>query len=218
MKSGHLTVRAGTVLLAQESTPDTTSAGPYTLYDGWAMRYRQLTDGRRQIYDFLLPGDLFGLQAAALETSRHAVVTITSATVCALHGRPLRDLIDTVPDLAMAAFGHLTVEERRADARLEVVAKLEAPQRVGYLMLEISDRLTRRRLTTGRTCPFPLQKQQIGDALGISRNYVRISLEMLEREGLARIAGRRLTIFDRPRLEAFVGEPLPPPPHQEVLI
>src|ERR671937_601284 len=34
----------------------------YTLLEGWAFRYRALPDGRRQIAEFLLPGDLIGLE------------------------------------------------------------------------------------------------------------------------------------------------------------
>ena len=30
----------------------------YTLYSGWAFRFKTLPDGRRQILNFLLPGDL----------------------------------------------------------------------------------------------------------------------------------------------------------------
>ena len=34
----------------------------FTLYSGWAFRFKTLSDGRRQILNFLLPGDFIGLQ------------------------------------------------------------------------------------------------------------------------------------------------------------
>src|SRR5689334_6054373 len=47
------------------------SAGPaggfiYTLHSGWAFRSIRLNDGSRQIVEFLLPGDVFGLHVAML--------------------------------------------------------------------------------------------------------------------------------------------------------
>src|SRR5262245_41563278 len=32
-------------------------------HDGWLFRYKTLRDGGRQILDFILPGQIFGLQA-----------------------------------------------------------------------------------------------------------------------------------------------------------
>jgi hypothetical protein len=37
----------------------------YTLFDGWAFRFRLLDDGRRQIFSFLLPGSPIGLPVYA---------------------------------------------------------------------------------------------------------------------------------------------------------
>ena len=46
--------------------PGQEDAELYTLFSGWAFRYKSLADGRRQILNFLLPGDLVGLQASLL--------------------------------------------------------------------------------------------------------------------------------------------------------
>ena len=46
-RAGEEIIRAG------EECPEI-----YTLYSGWAFRFKLLPDGRRQILNFLLPGDL----------------------------------------------------------------------------------------------------------------------------------------------------------------
>ena len=33
----------------------------YIVKDGWAIRYKSLSDGRRQILNFVLPGDFIGM-------------------------------------------------------------------------------------------------------------------------------------------------------------
>jgi CRP-like cAMP-binding protein len=59
----------------------------YTLYSGWAFRSKKLPDGRRQILNFLLPGDLLGLQAAMFDAALHDIEALTDVRLCVL---PLR--------------------------------------------------------------------------------------------------------------------------------
>src|SRR5215475_12588693 len=47
----------GTELISQGERLE----NPRLLLAGWACRQRYLSDGRRQIFDFILPGDLYGL-------------------------------------------------------------------------------------------------------------------------------------------------------------
>jgi len=54
IKRDHLLVPAGgEIVRAGDEAPEL-----YTLYSGWAFRFKTLPDGRRQILNFLLPGGL----------------------------------------------------------------------------------------------------------------------------------------------------------------
>lgn len=78
-RSGTRAVPAGQAIIeeAQRSTH------LYTLYAGWAFRYKTLSDGRRQILHFLLPGDLMGLQDEFAEGYTHGVEAATDVRLCA---------------------------------------------------------------------------------------------------------------------------------------
>src|SRR6185436_3725286 len=54
MKRDHLVYPAGTEIIAAGAD----QAELYTLYAGWAIRCKTLPDGRRQILNIILPGDL----------------------------------------------------------------------------------------------------------------------------------------------------------------
>jgi len=96
IKQDHLTVPAGTeIIQAQQDSPDL-----YTLYSGWAFRFKTLPDGRRQILNFLLPGDLLGLQAAMFDTAQHSIETLTDVELCLLPRRKVWALFDKIPELA----------------------------------------------------------------------------------------------------------------------
>ena len=83
MKRDHLTLPAGSEIIRGEQD----SAELYTLYSGWAFRFKTLPDGRRQILNFLLPGDLLGLQAAMFDAAQHSIETLTDVELCLLPRR-----------------------------------------------------------------------------------------------------------------------------------
>ncbi len=78
-------------------------------------------------------------------------------------------------------------------------------QRVGYLLLEPLDRPRRLDLADGAMCPFPLQRQHLTDATGLSMIHLSRTLGPLRDEGLATIEEKMLIIFDRSRLPARAG-------------
>ncbi|MGO4842731.1 Crp/Fnr family transcriptional regulator, partial [Rhizobiaceae sp. 2RAB30] len=57
-KKGELAVEKGVTVLLEGSH----SAHLYTVLSGWGFRYKLLSDGRRQILNYAMPGDLIGLQ------------------------------------------------------------------------------------------------------------------------------------------------------------
>ncbi len=68
LKAGALLVREGV-----------NSGEFYTLLRGWAFRYRTLSNGKRQILNFLLPGDFIGLQEKLGAHSSSGVEVLSDA-------------------------------------------------------------------------------------------------------------------------------------------
>src|SRR5918912_955225 len=64
----------------------------YLLAEGWAFRYKRLQDGRRFILDFLLPGDLIGVQSGLLGIIDHSVRSLTPARLCVIDGSRLDEM------------------------------------------------------------------------------------------------------------------------------
>lgn len=176
---------------------------PCTLKAGWAFSYRSLPNGTRQILDFLLPGDTMGLQKALTGGTQHRVHSLTPVTVCVLNGMPLPAFLDGHPEMCSALNRKLLMEQRRADERLTALGRLTAPQRIGYLMLDIFDRLRRLGLGDGAWVHFPLQRQHIADALGLSGTHVNRSLIELRERELVSLGNNVLFIHDREALEGF---------------
>lgn len=172
----------------------------YTLYEGWAFRYKKLPGGGRQILDIVLPGEIVGLSSALLGTIRHSVQTLTPASVCVMTGFPLAELLKQHIDLTLDLLRWRVEEEQRSDMRVALLGRRKPLQRIGYLMLETFDRLRRLELADGSMCPFPLQRQHLADATGLSMIHLNRTLTKLRGDKLATIEDKTLIIFDRRRL------------------
>ncbi|RYF70139.1 MAG: Crp/Fnr family transcriptional regulator, partial [Comamonadaceae bacterium] len=77
-REGSRVVDAGRPVV-QEHHP---SRQLFTLYSGWAFRFKTLSDGRRQILNFLLPGDFIGLQDEFADGQTHGVEAVTGVSLC----------------------------------------------------------------------------------------------------------------------------------------
>lgn len=200
MKRCHLQLPAGEELLTQGRT----SGSLYTLYEGWAVRLRQLPDGGRQILDFVLPGDLVGLVQAHGEIG-YSVLTLTAASFCELDAKTVGAMFRTQPSLAMGVFEGRIQEQERIDARLVMLGRMPAAERIGHLLLGLRERLHERGLTDGTSFALPLHGLQLADAVGLSRVHVMRALRYLRQHELIMIRGRWATIPSVPKLAHFSG-------------
>ena len=69
-RSGTRTVRAGRPVITELGL----TSHLFTVYSGWAFRFKSLSDGRRQILNFLLAGDFIGVQQKMSDAAAHGVV------------------------------------------------------------------------------------------------------------------------------------------------
>ncbi len=196
LKTGHVSLPAKQDIVHEGEV----GGALYTLYEGWAFRYKKLPGGGRQIFDLVLPGEIIGLSSALLGTIRHSVQTLTPASLCVMAGFPLVELLRQHIDLTLDLLRWRVEEEHRADIRLALLGRRKPLQRIGYLMLELFDRLRRLEIADGTICPFPLQRQHLADATGLSMIHLNRTLSRLRDDRLATIEDKMLIIFDRRRL------------------
>src|SRR6202020_3316924 len=102
----------------------------YTLYSGWAFRFKMLPDGRRQILNFLLPGDLIGLQAAMFDAALHGIEALTEVQLCVLPRRKVWALFGQMPNLAFDVAWLGSREESITDENLTSVGRRSASERL----------------------------------------------------------------------------------------
>jgi CRP/FNR family transcriptional regulator, anaerobic regulatory protein len=195
-KSGEMNAEPGTTIYLQ----GTNSAHLYTLLSGWAFRYRALPDGRRQILNFVLPGDLIGLQACVLNEMQHSVESLTSAVLCVFPRDKLWGLYERFPSLAFDVTWLASREEQLLDEHLVSVGRRNAVERVAFLLLHLYKRAEDVGLASGNKMQFPFTQQHIADTLGMSLVHTNKTIRRLIDRKAVRWKGKVFEIIDRERI------------------
>ena len=205
-------VRAGRPIVTEYRAPDRL----FTLYAGWAFRYKSLADGRRQILNFLLPGDVIGLQGEFTDDATHGVEALTDTQLCVFGQDQLWRLFQQQPRLGYSVTWLCASEEQLVDENLVTVGRRSAAERIAMLLIHLWRRAERVGLVDASgAIEFPLTQQHIADALGLSLVHTNKTLRRLERLGLHQIADARLRLLEPRALERiadYYSRPLRPLP------
>ena len=192
-----------------------TDAPLYTLLQGWAFRYKTLSDGRRQILSFLLAGDFIGVQQKMGDAAAHGVDTLTDTLFCVFQRDSLWELHRRSPSMGFNITWLTAHEESLVDDTLLSVGRRSAEERIAMLLILLFKRAAALQADAGSAgVPFPLTQQHIADGLGLSLVHTNKTLRKLERRGLHRIADGRLYLRDvkaLARLADLYGDGRPPP-------
>lgn len=191
-KIGELTVDPGTTILAQGSR----SAHIYTVLSGWGFRYKLLEDGRRQVLNFLLPGDFVGLQASLLSEMHHSVEALTGMLLCVFERERLWELYNKQPSLAFDLTWIAAREERMLDDHLLSVGQRSGEERGAHLMVFLFERAKTRGLTRGNALTLPFSQPLVADALGLSLVHTNRILNRFTRRGLIALNKRQIALKD----------------------
>lgn len=191
-KSDHLRLAAG----AEFIRPEQTDPELFTLFSGWAFRYKELVDGRRQILNFALPGDLIGLQSSMFGKSLYGAVALTDIELCLLPRRKLGSLFERYPELGYEVTWLGARSESLVDENLLSAGRRGAAERIAALVAGLYKRAETLGLVEDGTLELPLTQQHIADALGLSLVHTNKTLARLRAQKLFSISEGRLVVHN----------------------
>jgi CRP-like cAMP-binding protein len=174
-------------------------SGHATLYinhNGWLFRYRILHNGRRQIVDFILPGEMFGLQACLFERSLYSVVALTDSSLSAIPFSVIDEVFDHNRKLSRVLFWSTVCEAAILGEHLIDTGRRSAYERIGHFLLELFVRLQRTDRTDGLSFEMPLTQELIGDSLGLTTVHVNRTLRALREKKMIALNDRRVSLLN----------------------
>ncbi|WP_407176109.1 Crp/Fnr family transcriptional regulator [Bradyrhizobium sp. STM 3562] len=172
----------------------------HLVLSGWACRYKQLEDGRRQVVSFFLPGDLCDLNIFILREMDHSIGTITSVNIADLSREFFDEISTRYPRIIAALWWESLVNAAIQREWTMNLGQRTASERMAHLLCELFFRLRVAGLTHEDSCEFPLTQADLADATGLSKVHVNRTLQELRSTGLIVLKGKTLVVPNLERL------------------
>ena len=169
----------------------------YRVLSGAVISYRLLSDGRRQVTGFHLPGDFLGLEAGVEHTTTAEALSRVDALAMErteLAGRAVTDV-----GLARALWQVTVRAFRRSEDHALILARQGATERVAAFLLDFAERMGRPEIID-----LPMTRQDIADHVGLTIHTVSRTLSQLQAQGLVEArSSRHVRLLQRHRLEGL---------------
>jgi CRP-like cAMP-binding protein len=193
--------------------------GPMIILSGWAARCRVLPDGKRQIFNFLMPGDL--LDRDHVVWPGETTVCLTQVETVELGG--LCTSPATRPEwsqlLARAVREETHAQDQLLFDHIVRLGQQNAAERTADLMFELHRRLRSVRLARENGFDLPLKQEHLAEALGLTLVHTNRTLQKLRGDRLLDFRRGKVTFLNWRRLSVLAGRtdvegynPQRPPP------
>jgi len=186
--------RRGTELFGEGEEADYV----YEIISGAVRTYKLLSDGRRQINSFHLPGDVFGIENRAIH--RFSAEAVVATKVRIAKRRSLLERMQCEKAGATSVLDFVTQNLHHAENHMLLLGRKTALERVAAFLLEIDERLAH-----PNVMDLPMNRRDIADYLGLTLETVSRALSTLRDDEMLRFEGtthRQLVLLDRKRLAA----------------
>ena len=169
----------------------------YKVVSGSVRTYKILSDGRRQVGGFYLPGDIFGLEFADDHTLSAEAISDTKVLV--VKRSTLSALASRDASVAQQLFALTGRELGRVQDRILLLIK-NAQERVASFLLEMAER------ASGNAIELPMSRQDIADYLGLTIETVSRTLTSLEGAAAIEVStSRHIVLRNRSALSRMNG-------------
>ena len=189
-RAGKTIIRAGDTL--------TRSA---LLIDGLVARYKDLSEGQRQILEVHVPGDFLDLHGFLLKKLDHDIGAITSVSIGFCPHETLRRITEEEPHLSRMLWLSTLMDSAIQRERILSVGRRSAMARISHLLCELYLRFEVIGMAKGGSYALPFTQIDLADATGLTSVHVNRMLRELREQGLLTFRGGRVTIHDWERLQ-----------------
>src|SRR3990167_174597 len=159
----------------------------YKVVSGTVRTYKLLSDGRRQIDEFHLAGDIFGLEPG--EQHRFSAEAVEDASVVMFRRRRFAAIAQEDPSLGDQVMASLMHNLERAHDHMMLLGRKSAQERIATFLLDMSKRIAK-----GDSFDLPMQRSDIADHLGLTIETVSRTLTQFARDGLIKLAAARRSV------------------------
>jgi CRP-like cAMP-binding protein len=166
------------------------------LLEGIMCRYKDLSDGQRQITELHVPGDFADLHSFTLKRLDHNIMTITPCRIGIVPHIALERITEQYPHLTRLLW-FTTNLDAAIHREWEVsLGRRTAVSRIAALFCEMKLRLELVGRTEGMSYDLDLTQTDLAECVGLTPIHVNRTLKELRERGLVLFKSGRVTIHD----------------------
>ncbi len=178
----------------------------YAVRSGSVKTFCLDTDGREQVTGFYLPGETFGWDGLNTNYHQNTAVALETTSVCELPYHQLELLGSTTPPVSKHVVKLIGKEINTNQKLIALLAANSAHQRVASLLLSISARLAKQKLSSTRF-RLPMSRGEISNYLGLTVETVSRAFSYFQRTGYLKVNKKEIELVDKQRLERLLTHP-----------
>jgi CRP-like cAMP-binding protein len=165
----------------------------YKVLSGAVRTYKVLSDGRRQIIAFYMPGDVLGFDPG--DEHSCSAEAVTDSQVLLVRRATLFKAAERDADIARCLWALTATELRRSRQHALLLIK-SAQERLAAFLLDMAERLS-----VKSEFELPMSRQDIADYLGLTIETVSRTLTQLADSSVIQfLASRRIVLRNRSML------------------
>lgn len=166
----------------------------FQVMDGVVRTCRYLSDGQRQIEDFHVAGEYFGLEARSDHDC--TAEAVGAVTVLRLKRGAIADLAGRDLDVAARVLGLVMSKLERTRRHVAMLSRKSACERLAAFLMDLAQRSG-----TAGVVELAMSRQEIADYLGLTIETVSRTFSRFEADGLITHHDRRRVLCDFQQLE-----------------
>jgi CRP/FNR family transcriptional regulator len=176
----------------------------YAVRSGTLKAYKTTDDGREQVTGFYFPGEILGMDGISNNAHASSAKSLETAAVCEIPFSSLEKLSSLMPNLQRHFFQLMSREITEDQQLITLLSKNSADERVAALMLSISTRNSRRKLSATQF-RLPMSRVDIGNYLGLTVETVSRVFSRMQKMDILRVDNKEIEILDLQGLRSMAN-------------
>ena len=176
----------------------------FAVRSGTLKAYKTTDDGREQVTAFYFPGEILGMDGISNNTHASSARALETAAVCEIPFSSLEKLSAMMPTLQRHFFQLMSREITEDQQLITLLSKNSADERVASLMLSISARNARRKLSATQF-RLPMSRVDIGNYLGLTVETVSRVFSRMQKLDILSVDNKEIKILELEGLRSMAN-------------
>ena len=176
----------------------------FAVRSGALKAYKTTDDGREQVTGFYFPGEILGMDGISNNSHASSAKALETAAVCEIPFSSLERLSAMMPNLQRHFFQLMSREITEDQQLITLLSKNSADERVASLMLSISNRNAKRKLSATQF-RLPMSRVDIGNYLGLTVETVSRVFSRMQKMDILLVDNKEIRILDTEGLKKMAN-------------